>query len=83
MPTRSSMGHICPTKKKNGFVPDEMFSERNWMAEQESLAKVLFYDVVWQSLLMADSSLVDADNCHDCVSHAIALLVFCYFGVNQ
>jgi hypothetical protein len=62
-------------------VLDEMFSERNWMVEEGSLAKVLFYDVVWQSLLMAGNSLVDADNCHNCVSHAIAFLVFCSFGV--
>ena len=69
--------------RKYGFMPDEIFSEKNRTAEEGSLAKVLFYDVVRQSRLAAGISSVDADNCYDRVSHAIASLVFRSFGVSQ
>ena len=54
--------------RKYGFMPDEVFSERNRMAEEGSLSKVLFYDIVRQSRLSAGISSVDADNCYDRVS---------------
>ena len=69
--------------RKYGFMPDEIFSEKNRTAEEGSLSKVLFYDVVRQSRLSAGISSVDADNCYDRVSHAIAALVFCSFGVSK
>jgi len=69
--------------RRYGFMPDEIFSERNRTAEEGSLSKVLFYDVVRQSRLSAGISSVDADNCYDRVSHAIASLVFRSFGVSQ
>ncbi len=69
--------------REYGLMPDEIFSERNQTAEEGSLMKVLFYDVVRQSRLSAGISSVDADNCYDRVSHAIASLVFCSFGVSQ
>ena len=69
--------------RKYGFMPDEVFSEKNRTAEEGSLAKVLFYDVVRQSRRPAGISSVDADNCFDRVSHAIAALVFRSFGVSQ
>jgi hypothetical protein len=69
--------------RKFGFMPDEIFSERNRTAEEGSLAKTLFYDVVQQSQLLAGISSVDADNWYDRVSHAIASLVFCLFGMSK
>ena len=67
--------------RKYGFMPDEIFSEKNRTAEEGSLSKVLFYDVIRQSRLSAGISSVDVDNCYDRVSHAIASLVFRSFGV--
>jgi hypothetical protein len=66
-----------------GFMPDEIFSERNCMAEEGTLSKVLFYDVVRQTRSAAGISSVDEDNCYDRVSHAIASLVFCSFGASK
>ena len=66
-----------------GFMPDEVFSERNRMAEEGTLSKVLFYDVVQQTRSAAGISSVDADNCYDRVSHAIASLLFRSFGVSK
>jgi hypothetical protein len=67
----------------NGFMPDEIFSECNCTAEEGTLLKVLFYDVVWQTRSAAGISSVDADNCYDRLSHAIASLVFRSFGVSK
>jgi hypothetical protein len=66
-----------------GFMPDEIFSERNCTAEEGTLSKVLFYDMVQQTRSAAGISSVDADNCYDRVSHAIASLVFRSFGVSK
>ncbi len=60
----------------HGFMPDEIFSERNHTGEEGTLWKVLFYDMVWQTRSTAGICSVDADNCYDRVSHAIALLNF-------
>ncbi len=68
--------------REYGLMPDEIFSERNQTAEEGSLTKMLFYDVVRQNCLSAGISSVDADNYYDRVSHAIASLVFCSFGVS-
>jgi hypothetical protein len=54
-----------------GFIPDEIISERNCMAEEGTLSKVLFYDVVRQTRSAAGISSVDGVNCYDRVSHAL------------
>jgi hypothetical protein len=64
-------------------MPDEIFSKQNWTAEEGTLSEVLFYDIVRQTRLLAGISSVDADNCYDRVSHAIASLVFCAFGASK
>ena len=46
-------------------MPDKFFSEKNYTAEEGSLTKILFYDVVRQSCFSAGVSSVDADNCYD------------------
>ena len=58
--------------REHGRMPEEIFSERNRMADDGTLAKVLFYDVVRQARRPAGLSLVDADNCYDRITHAIA-----------
>ena len=47
------------------------------------LTKVLFYDIAWQSCLLAGISSVDAENCYDRVLHAIASMIFRSFGVSK
>src|SRR5210317_546410 len=62
--------------RKYGFMPEEIFSERNRMADDGSLGKTLFYDIVRQLRVPAAISSVDAANCYDRVAHAIASMVF-------
>ena len=50
------------------------------MAEDGSLAKVLFYDIVRQFRLNAAIALVDTANCYNSIAHAIVLLIFQAFG---
>ena len=51
------------------------------MADDGTLSKVLFYDVFRQLRVSAGIISVDAANCYDSISHAIASLVFQIFGV--
>eukprot|EP00804_Cyclotella_cryptica_P030009 CCRYP_013463-RA/>CCRYP_013463-RA protein AED:0.64 eAED:0.64 QI:0/-1/0/1/-1/0/1/0/212 len=63
------------------LMPDEIFSEQQRMGEDGILAKVLFYDISRQLRAPAALASVDATNCYDRISHAIASLVFRAFGV--
>ncbi len=67
--------------RKHNMMPEEIFSERNKMADDGTLTKVLAYDIIHQSRRPAGIALVDADNCYDRIAHAIASLVFQSFGV--
>ena len=69
--------------RKYGWMPEEIYSERGRMVDNGSLAKVLFYDLVRQSLLNTGLSSVDAKDCYDSAAHAIASLVFQAFGVPE
>lgn len=69
--------------RKYGHMPEEIYSEKGKTADDGSLAKVLFYDIVRQSRTSAGLSSVDAANCYDSVAHAIASLVFQAFGVPE
>ena len=62
-------------------MSEDIYSEKNKMADGGTLAKVLFFDVVKQFKLPAGLSSVDAANCYDSVAHAIAALTFRAFGV--
>ena len=55
---------------------EEIYSEKNRIADDGGLAKVLFYDVVRQARVSAAIASVDAANCYDRIAHAIASLVF-------
>ena len=46
------------------------------MADNRTLAKVLFFDIARQTRLPAGQCSVDAENCYSGVAHAIASLVF-------
>ena len=72
---------MLTTVRTHDQMPEEVFSERNRMADDGTLAKVLFYDVVRQARRPAGISSVDAENCYDRIAHAIASLVFQSFGV--
>jgi hypothetical protein len=63
------------------MMPEEIFSERNKMADDGTLTKVLAYDIIRQKKRPAGIASVDADNCYDRIAHAIASLVFQSFGV--
>ena len=67
--------------RKYKWMPDEIFSEKNRMADDGTLAKTIFYDLVRQSRRPAGLSSVDAENCYDRISHAITSLVMQAFGV--
>ena len=69
--------------RKYGFIPEEVYRERGKTADDGTLAKVLFQDVVRQTRLTAGPASVDAANCYDSVVHAIASLVFKAYGVPE
>ena len=69
--------------RKHGWMPEEICSEKGKTADDGSLAKVLFCDIVRQSRVSAGLSSIDAANCYDSIAHAIASLVFQAFGVPE
>jgi hypothetical protein len=67
--------------RKYKLMPEEVYSERNLLADDGTLSKVLFYDIVRQLQRPAGLALVDAGNCYDCIAHPMASMVFQSFGV--
>ena len=67
--------------RKYDLVPEEIFSERNRMADDGTLSKTLFCDLARQARVPAAIASVDASNCYDRIAHAMASLVFQAFGV--
>ena len=65
------------------LLPEEIYSERNRLADDGTLAKVLFYDIVRQTRRPAGIGAVDADNCYDRIAHPIASMVFQSLGVPE
>jgi hypothetical protein len=74
---------MLDTARKYKLVPEEIFSEKNWMADNGGLAKTLFFDIVQQTRSPAAIASVDAPNCYDRIAHAMALLIFQSFGVED
>jgi len=64
-----------------GLIPEEIYSKRNRLADDGTLAKVIFYDIVRQTRRPAGIAAVDADNCYDRIAHPIASLIFQSMGV--
>ncbi len=46
-------------------MPEEIFSEKNLLANDGTIAKELFYNIVCQTCLLAGSAVVDTNNCYD------------------
>ena len=69
--------------RKFGWMPEEIYSEKGKTADDGSLAKVLFYDIVRQARVSAGLSSIDAANCYNSIAHAIASLVFQAFCVPE
>ncbi len=69
--------------RQHNLMPEEIYSEKNRLADDGTLDKVLFYDIIRQTRLPAGISDVDADNCYDRIAHPIALLVFQALGVKK
>jgi hypothetical protein len=51
------------------------------LAEDKTLVKVLFYNIVGQRRIPAGISAVDANNCYNRIAHPIASLLFQSLGV--
>ncbi len=68
---------------RHALMSDKIFSEKNRMADDGTLAMALFYNLVCQSRHPSGLSSIDANNCYDRIVHAIALLVCQLFGVPQ
>ena len=69
--------------RKYTLVPEEIFSEQNRTTNNGGLAKTLFYDIACQLRIPATITLVDASNWYDHIAHAMALLIFQSFGVED
>jgi hypothetical protein len=67
--------------QKYRLMPEEMFSERNHLADDGTLSKVLFFDIARQLHRPAGLAPVDADTCYDCIAHPMASMIFQAFGV--
>ena len=63
------------------MMPEEIFSEKNRMADDGTLCKTLFFDIARQARVGAAIASVDASNCYDRIAHAMASLIFQAFGV--
>lgn len=67
--------------RQHGFMAEEIFSEQGRTAEDGSLAKVLFYDIIRQFRIPGAIASIDAANCYDSIAHAIASMIFQAFGL--
>jgi hypothetical protein len=64
-------------------MPEEIYSKKNRLADDGTLVKVLFYNIVRQTRLPAGIGAVDANNCYDRIAHPIASLIFQSLGVRK
>ncbi len=66
------MKNVCRFNR----MPEEIFSEKNRMADDGTLCKILFYNITRQARVPAAIASVDASNCYNRIAHAIASLLF-------
>ena len=69
--------------RRHKLMPEEIYSEKNRLADDGTLVKVLFYDIVRQTRLPAGIGAVDADNCYDRIAHPIASMAFQSLGTHK
>ncbi len=55
-------------------MPEEIYIEKNCLADDGTSVKVLFHDIVRQTRLPAGISAVNADNCYDRIAHPASLM---------
>jgi hypothetical protein len=67
--------------RKYKLTPEEVYNERNHLADDKTLSKVLFYDIVRQLRRPAGLASVDTDNCYNQIAHPMASMVFQFVGV--
>ena len=67
--------------RKYKLMPEEVFSKRNRLADNRTLSKVLFYDIVRSCRRLAGIALLDADNCYDRIAHPMLSMVLQAIGV--
>ena len=61
--------------RKHGYAPEEIYSEKNKMVDDGTLAKVLCFCIARQTRLTTGQGSVDAANCYNSVAQAIASLM--------
>jgi hypothetical protein len=67
--------------RKYKLMPEEVYSERNRLADNGTLSKILHYDIVRQLRQPAGLASVSADNCYNCICHPMASMIFQAFRV--
>jgi hypothetical protein len=67
--------------RKYELMPEEVYSKRNCLADDGTLSKILYYDIVRQLRCPSGLALIDADNCYDRICHPTASMTFQAFGV--
>ena len=67
--------------RKYKLMPEEVYSKWNRLADDGTLSKALFYDIVHQLQRPEGLASVDANNCYNCIAHPMALMVFQAFSV--
>ncbi len=67
--------------RKYKLMPEEVYSKRNSLADDGTLSKVLFYDIIQQLRQLAELASNDADNCYHRKAHPMASMMFQAFGV--
>jgi hypothetical protein len=62
--------------RKYKLMPEEVYSERSRLADDGTLSKVVFYNIVRQLQRPAGLALVDTDNCYNRIAHPMASMIF-------
>jgi hypothetical protein len=65
----------------HNFMPEEIFSKKNRMADNGMLYKTLFDNIAWQAHVPAAIASVNASNCNNRIAHPMVSLIFQAFGV--
>ena len=58
--------------RESGLVPEETYSEKGKTPEDAILQQVLVYDIAQQLMRPLLVELVDAAQCYDIITHAVA-----------
>jgi hypothetical protein len=66
---------------KYKLMPEEVYNERNCLADNGTLSKILYYDIIQQLQRPAGLASVDTDNCYNRICHPMASMIFQAFGV--